>query len=77
MPEGWLAVRTGKRPTPVLAPGASTSVSRPVTAPGSVPTPVATADVEAAVGFRAERTAYAVDRTLTLTAGSLPRTPPA
>ncbi|MBF9132496.1 hypothetical protein I0C86_26610, partial [Plantactinospora sp. S1510] len=68
LPEGWLAVRTGKRPSPVVAPGASTTVSWRVTAPGSVPTPVVTADARVAVGFRAERTAYAVDRTLTLTA---------
>ncbi|RKR86527.1 alpha-galactosidase-like protein [Micromonospora pisi] len=68
VPEGWRAARTGKRPKVVVAPGESTTESWQVTAPGSVPTPVAAADVAVAVGFRADRTAYALDRTLTLTA---------
>ncbi|MEU5783535.1 NEW3 domain-containing protein [Micromonospora lupini] len=68
VPEGWRAVPTGRPARPTLPGGASTTASWRVTAPASFPAPVSRAAVTATVGFRAEHTSYALNRSLTLTA---------
>lgn len=68
VPAGWNAVRTGPPVRGWLAPGATAAETWRITAPGSFATPVSRAPVTAAVILRADRTRYALDRSLTLTA---------
>ncbi|WP_248963858.1 NEW3 domain-containing protein [Sphaerisporangium perillae] len=68
VPEGWQAVRTGKPLKPGLSPGASATVSWKITAPASFATPVSRAPVTASLSFRAGKTGYAMNRSVTVTA---------
>jgi hypothetical protein len=68
VPEGWKAVSTGQQEEFGLAPGASATLSWRVTAPESFTTPVSRASFTASLSFRQDRTEYAMNRSLTLTA---------
>ncbi|WP_459800398.1 hypothetical protein [Herbidospora sp. RD11066] len=68
VPDGWQAERVGKPVRYGIDSGVSSSETWKVTAPASVPAPVARAEIKAALTGRADQADLKVDRSLTITA---------